>query len=157
MSSTLEIRQARVDEAPLLTELTVRSKCYWGYDASFLADARKELEFLPNKFEPDFHVYVLQECGQIMGFCSLIPRNHEAIELHDLFIEPEHIGKGYGKLLWEYSVKLARELGFARLFLTADPNAEPFYERQGAVRISENESPVRSGRKLPVMEYLLAS
>jgi len=56
-----------------LTELTIRSKAYWGYDDSFLADARPELEFQLSKFLPDFHVYVLETGGELLGFCSLIP------------------------------------------------------------------------------------
>jgi len=90
-----------------------------------------------------------------LGYCSLISVDSDTVELHDLFIEPRHIGKGYGKELWDYAVNLTRTLGFRRLILTADPNAEPFYARQGAVRIGEKASPARSDRSLPVMEYIL--
>jgi hypothetical protein len=48
-------------------------------------------------------------------------------------------------------------LGFSRLVVTADPNAEPFYARQGGVRIGEKTSPVGSDRRLPVMEYILSA
>jgi GNAT superfamily N-acetyltransferase len=118
-----------------------------------MADARPELEFLPTRFLPDFHVYVLEEDGQIVGFCGLIPMDHETVELYDLFVEPSHIGKGYGKQLWDYAVGRARESGFRKLVLTADPNAESFYTRQGAVRTGEKPSAVRTDRMLPVMEY----
>jgi GNAT superfamily N-acetyltransferase len=141
----------------LLTELTLRSKAFWGYDDWFMESARQELEFQASKFLPDFHVYVLEEQGVPLGFCSLISIDSSAVELHDLFIEQLHIGKGYGKELWDYAVNLARGLGFSRLVLTADPNAEPFYVRQGAVRIAEKPSHVRSGRALPIMEYNLIS
>jgi hypothetical protein len=46
----------------------MRSKAHWQYDAAFLAAARQELEFLPGKSLPDFHVYVLEEAGKIVGF-----------------------------------------------------------------------------------------
>lgn len=156
MPARAQIRRARFDDAPRLTELTVRSKAYWRYDAAFLADARQELEFHPTKFLPDFHVYILEEDGQMVGFCSLIPLGPDTMELHDLFVEPSHIGKGYGKLLWGHAVNVARELGCRTLVLTADPNAEPFYVRQGAVRTGEKASPVRSERRLPVMEYRIS-
>ena len=141
----------------MLTELTLRSKASWGYDESFMESARQELEFQAGKFLPDFHVYILEAEGEPLGFCSLISVDKNTVELHDLFIEPRHIGKGYGKKLWDYAVNLARTLGFRRLILTADPNAEPFYARQGAVRIGEKRSPVHSDRSLPVMEYILIS
>jgi N-acetylglutamate synthase-like GNAT family acetyltransferase len=152
-----QIRRARPEEAAMLTELTVRSKAHWGYADSFMERARADLEFHANKFLPDFHVYILEAEGEPLGYCSLISIDSNTVELHDLFIEPRHIGKGYGKELWNYAVNLARTLGFSRLLLTADPNAEPFYARQGAVRIGEKPSPVDSDRKLPVMEYILTA
>ena len=154
---TTHIRRAHPEEGSLLTELTVRSKASWGYDDSFMESARPELEFQAGKFLPDFHVYILEAEGEPLGFCSLISVDSNTAELHDLFIEPRHIGKGHGKKLWDYAVNLARTLGFRRLILTADPNAEPFYARQGAVRIGEKRSPVHSDRSLPVMEYILIS
>jgi len=149
------IRRARPEEGDLLTDLTIRSKGYWGYEDSFLESAREELEFQAGKFLPDFHVYVPELDGELVGFCSLIALDGGAMELHHLFIEPRHIGKGHGKKLWDHAVQLARDLRFRRLILTADPNAEPFYASRGAVRIGEKVSPVASGRMLPVMEYVL--
>lgn len=154
MSEQVRIRRARVDEARLLTELTVRSKAYWGYEASFLASARNELEFQPSRFFPDFHVYILETDTETLGYCSLIPQKDGQIELHDLFIELRHIGKGYGKQLWDYAVNLGRELGFQALMLTADPHAAPFYERQGAIRTGEKTSS-NPERQLPTMAYRL--
>jgi len=66
-------------------------------------------------------VYLL-ESDEGLGFCDLIPMDEQHIELHDLFIEPKHSRKGYGKQLWDYAVNLARQLGFRELVLTADPN-----------------------------------
>lgn len=149
------VRRAKPEESDLLTGIAFRSKAYWGHDASFLESARPELEFQPDKFLPHFHVYVLELEGEPVGFCSLIPVDEHAVELHDLFIEPSHIGKGYGRELWAYAVNLARNLGFKRLVLTADPNAELFYARLGAILVGEKASPVRLDRRLPVMEYAL--
>jgi GNAT superfamily N-acetyltransferase len=153
MSRRWQIRRARPEEAPLLTELVMHSKAYWQYDPMFLAEARRILEFKPEKFLPDFHVYVLDVEGELAGFCSLIPLGDNKIELYDLFVEPSHIGQGYGRELWDYAVNLARKLGFQTLILTVDPNAEPFYVRQGAIRIGEKPSPIRPDYRLPVMEY----
>ena len=149
------VRRARPDESRLLTELTARSKAFWGYDDSFLEGARQELEFTASKFLPDFHVYIIEAEGQPLWFCSLISVDGSTVELHDLFVEPLYIGKGYGKELWDYAVKLARSLGFKRIVLAADPNAESFYAHQGAVHIGVKASLVCSDRVLPVMEYIL--
>lgn len=149
-----KIRQARVEECGVLTEVAMRSKAHWGYDAKFMANVRADLEVIPEKFMPGFHVYVLENDDGVVGFYSLRPADAEAIILEDLFIEPKHIGFGYGKLLWEHSLSVAQALGCHRLTLISDPYAEPFYARLGAVRIGETESNALAGRMLPVLEYV---
>ena len=152
---TVGIRRARPEEGGFLTELTVRSKAHWGYDDAFMEAVRHELEFHAIKFQPDFYVYILEENAERLGFCSLIPLDRETVELHDLFLDPGCMGKGYGKQLWIYAVDPARDLGYRKLILTADPHSEPFYTRCGAVPIGERTSTTFPGRKLPVMEYSL--
>jgi GNAT superfamily N-acetyltransferase len=116
---TAIIRRTRSEESGYLTGLTIRSKAHWGYEAALMEALRDELEFQPSKFQPDSHVYILEENGERLGFCSLIPIDPETIELHDLFLDPGHIGKGYGRQLWSYAVNLARDLGYFKLILTA--------------------------------------
>jgi GNAT superfamily N-acetyltransferase len=155
VSENLRIRRARIEDAPGLTALTMRSKAYWGYDERFMAAATADLTFKPAMYLPDFHVYILENNTEWVGFCGLIPENDERVELYDLFVEPKYIGKGYGKQLWDHAVRVAAGLGFRALVLTADPNARPFYERQGAVFIRERPSPVPGDRTNPLMEYRL--
>ena len=47
------IRLARIDEAPGLSELCVRSKASWGYDEAFMALARVALQVNPEQIERD--------------------------------------------------------------------------------------------------------
>jgi N-acetylglutamate synthase-like GNAT family acetyltransferase len=149
-----KIRQARLDECPALTELAMRSKAHWGYDATFMANVRADLEVIAGKFMPGFHVYILETENEVIGFCSLRPEDAETVALEDLFIEPKHIGHGFGKQLWDHSLRVAQSLGFQRVTLISDPYAEPFYARQGAVRFGEIESNALAGRMLPLMEYV---
>jgi hypothetical protein len=76
-TENLQIRRARPGEAAVLTELTIRSKSRWNYDAGFLASVRHELKFHPEKVLPEFHVYVLEQNETILGFCGLIPLTEE--------------------------------------------------------------------------------
>jgi N-acetylglutamate synthase-like GNAT family acetyltransferase len=149
------IRQARMDECPALTELAMRSKAYWGYDGTFMANVRADLEVIPEKFLPGFHVYILETENEMIGFYSLLPEDAETVVLEDLFIEPKHIGRGYGKQLWEHSLRVAQSVGYSKMTLISDPYAESFYARQGAVRTGEIESNALAGRMLPLMEYEL--
>lgn len=151
----MRIRQARPEEADMLTELAIRSKAHWGYDSEFLAAVRDQLTFRPERFAPDFHVYVLESDGKPLGFCSLIPIDSKTVELEDLFIEPDCIGRGYGKQLWDFAIEVARRAGFTRLTLVSDPYAEPFYASQGATRTGEKSSSAQPGRKLPIMQIRL--
>lgn len=152
----MQIRRATPEESGMLTELAMRSKSSLGNHAAFLSAVRDQLIFRPSRFLPDFHVYVLESSGKPMGFASLIPIDAGTIELEDLFIEPQFIGRGYGKQLWDFAIDVAKHRGFRRLTLVSDPYAEPFYVRQGAVRTDEKSSPAQPGRKLPVMEYQLS-
>ena len=43
MTANLTIRAARVGEAGFLSELALRSKAHWGYDAAFIEACRDEL------------------------------------------------------------------------------------------------------------------
>jgi GNAT superfamily N-acetyltransferase len=151
------IRRARLGEGPELTELALRSKAHWGYDAAFMADVREELTFREEKFLPDFHVYVLEEAGRRLGFCSLRPIDTRTVELDDLFVEPKDIGRGHGRLLFEHAARVASGLGYETLRIVSEPFAEPFYRKRGARVVSEKESTIRPGRTLPVMEYPLRS
>lgn len=156
MDEILQIRRAHPEESGFLTDLAMRSKAHWPYDRAFLEDVRPDLTLRPEKFMPDFHVYILEAAGKPVGFCSLVPIDPGTVELDDLFIEPDDIGKGYGQRLWDYAVSVARDLGFQRIVLVSDPYAEAFYARQGAVCIGEKTSAIREGRVLPVMEYQLS-
>jgi GNAT superfamily N-acetyltransferase len=131
----------------------MRSKAHWGYDAQFLADAREDLAIRPERFLPEFHVYILEVDGFLAGFCSLARVDEHKIEMDGLFIDPERIGKGLGTLLWKYAVSVASKAGCSEMVLTADPYAEAFYLRMGAFRTGEKESPIRPGRKLPLMKF----
>ncbi|NIQ29145.1 MAG: GNAT family N-acetyltransferase, partial [Acidobacteria bacterium] len=53
------------------------------------------------------------------------------------------------------AVNRARSLGYERLLVQSDPNAEGFYLRLGAERIGEVPSRVQPGRLLPLLLFPL--
>jgi GNAT superfamily N-acetyltransferase len=149
------IRQAIPNEAELLTELAVRSKGHWGYDAEFLRDCRVDLSLAPETIA-SCPVFVLEERRSVVGFYSLSGEGAE-VELMHLFVEPEVIGRGFGKLLFNHAVETARRLKFKLLVIGSDPFAVEFYEAMGAYRVGQVASPVRPGRMLPLLHYPLLS
>ena len=147
------IRHARPEEAATLSDLALRSKAHWGYDAAFLEACREDLTITADDIA-HAPVFVLEEDGRVIGFYALRWAGDEAL-LTDLFVDPEHIGRGHGHRLWEHAVKIARRSGFATLTLHSDPYAEGFYRAMGAVRVGVVPSTVFPERLLPLMRFSL--
>jgi N-acetylglutamate synthase-like GNAT family acetyltransferase len=148
------IRSAAAAEAPTLTALAFRSKAYWGYDATFMEACREDLTTSADDILAGL-VYVIEEAGRIVGFYKLRLHAAEEAELIDLFVEPDAIGRGYGKRLWQHAVGTARQLGVRRITFQSEPHAEGFYQAMGAERIGVSESTVFPGRMLPLMRFIV--
>ncbi|WP_084316750.1 GNAT family N-acetyltransferase [Actinospica robiniae] len=153
------IRPARPDEAVGISTLAQRSKAHWGYDDEFLSAFRSELTLRPDQLAPkraQVAVAEPDEAGaqRLLGFATL-EGEAPAGELGMLFVEPEVIGQGVGKALFQHISTLAGQLGFHRLTIAADPFAEPFYLAQGAVRIGAVPSGSIPGRSLPLLAYAI--
>lgn len=70
-----------------------------------------------------------------------------------MYIHPDYKGKGYGKILWEYVIEKANELGLKNFTIDSDPNAKGYYLKMGAQLIGETPSTVFKGRLLPLLKY----
>jgi ribosomal protein S18 acetylase RimI-like enzyme len=68
--------------------------------------------------------------GRIVGFHSLLVTNGIA-ELEDLFVDPDHMGRGVGRALTDDAAAQARERGFHALEVDANPHAKEFYAKAG--------------------------
>jgi len=65
--------------------------------------------------------------------------------------------RGIGKALFEHATAEARKLGFDSIKIEADPNAEGFYKRMGAIGVGASVSNVEGEtRTLPLLEFRLA-
>jgi GNAT superfamily N-acetyltransferase len=152
-STRFHVRRAEPGEAGRLTELALRSKAHWGYDAEFLEEARADLTVTPESLGAQT-VFVAEDGEAVVGFYRLCGEGDE-VELDLLFVEPRVIGKGCGRRLWRHAVETARGRGHRRLIVASDPFAEPFYRAMGAAHFGVRESPVRAGRMLPLLAYEL--
>ncbi len=156
MPLSTNIRRALFDEAALISELALRSKAHWGYDSQFIEDCRSELTLTPASVA-DGLVYVAEHDGRVVGFYSLFRLSLTDVELSHLFVEPDFIGRGCGRLLWQHAVECAARLGCARLTIESDPSAEPFYLKVGARRAGEKASTLRPGRRLSLLSYSITT
>jgi GNAT superfamily N-acetyltransferase len=148
---SLRMRPAGGKDAPLLTALALRSKAHWGYTDEFITACREELTYTKEQLEAP------QVFGQIclshelpIAFYVLEQTSADIAELDALFIEPEYIGKGIGRMLIEHAKEQAGRLGVVKIVIQGDPNAEPFYIAIGALPCGTRESGSISGRQLPL-------
>jgi ribosomal protein S18 acetylase RimI-like enzyme len=150
------IRDARPDEASALEALQRRSSDVW-------EEYRAQLAANPDAIEPphqaiaDGRVRVAVDAsGRRLGFSVVLPVRDGRCELDDLFVEPDSMQLGVGRLLVDDVATRAAASGASYVDVIANPNALGFYERLGfeitgqastrfgsAPRMSLELSPVR--------------
>src|SRR5438552_12151075 len=94
------IRAAQLQEAPELSELCVRSKAVWGYDETFMAWVRAALEVKPEHIDAGDIWVATAADRSIAGIVALGPSDQpHTLDLHKLFVAPQRIGSGIGRML----------------------------------------------------------
>jgi len=149
----MRLRRARAEDVVNLTALALRSKAHWGYSDAFMAACHAELAVCEEDLAR--RRYVVVEDAGVRGFYGLDPVDGSAAELDSLFVEPDSIGRGYGRALMQDALQAARAAGARRLIIQADPNAVEFYRAAGAVVVGERASASIPGRTLPLLEIEL--
>lgn len=142
----IQIRRAAPDEAAVLTEIAHAAKRHWGYPENWIQHWQTDLTITP-EFIRDNEMYVALKGEEIVGCCAL-SFNQSAPELEHMWIRPEHMGAGIGRALFTHMKERATKLKLPALELSADPNAEGFYERMGARRIGEVRSEIEGQPRL---------
>ena len=144
---TTIVREGRPEEAGALAALAVRSKGHWRYPAAFLDRFARTHGLTPEVVAAN-DVRVLERDGGLRGFSTVLHRGPVAV-LDDLWLDPDEIGRGSGRLLFEDAAARARAAGARALEWEAEPGAVGFYERMGGVTTGWATSSL--GRSLPSM------
>jgi ribosomal protein S18 acetylase RimI-like enzyme len=125
------IRAARPDEASALEALQRRSSDVW-------EEYRAQLAANPDAIEPPHRAIAdgrarvaVDAFGRRLGFSVVLPISGGRCELDDLFVEPDSMGLGVGRLLVDDVVTRAAAAGASHVEVIANPNAVGFYERLG--------------------------
>ncbi|MEM7597486.1 MAG: GNAT family N-acetyltransferase [Pseudomonadota bacterium] len=154
MNRSFTLRPAREEELSALSALCLRSKAHWGYDEAFMAACVPVLT-LGHDDLADGLLIVAEAGGPPAGIAQLAGPPGE-MEIDRLFVDPPYIGTGLGRVLFEWCVATALARGESRLEIEADPDAAPFYEKMGAVKIGETPSGAIPGRMLPLLELRIS-
>ncbi len=148
---TLTITKAIPVDTDAMTRLIIASKRSWDYPNEWLALWMDELTITPAKLdERDF--YLGKDGDELVFVYSLSQLDAERYELEDCWVAPEHIGHGYGRILFDDLKKRLGNLGCTRLKIVSDPNAAGFYRKMGAVKIGEEPTKI-TGRVFSVFEF----
>lgn len=146
-----QIRRVVPEEAGILTQIALAAKAHWGYPQRWLEIWTPQLTFDSEYFEENESWAAVIE-NEPVAFYTVQEKDGTAW-LENLWVLPEHIGKGIGKQLFLDAISRARERGYKTLRLEADPNAVSFYEKMGMKKIGERTSEVDGQtRNLPIME-----
>jgi GNAT superfamily N-acetyltransferase len=70
--------------------------------------------------------------GAVVGFAAWVP-TPGAVELEDLFVDPDQMQRGVGRALVLDVVAIASSQGANRVEVTANPDARVFYAKVGFV------------------------
>jgi ribosomal protein S18 acetylase RimI-like enzyme len=149
----MKIKKASINDNEILTEITKKSKAYWGYSEEQLLKWSNNLTISREYIESN-SVFTLVINDKIVGYYSYIIKEEKNVILDNLFILPENIGKGFGKYLMTDFLNRMKNENFEKITLDAEPNAENFYLKIGFKKIGEFETSIKN-RFMPIMEMCL--
>lgn len=136
------------------SDLCVRAKSHWGYDPAFISLCVPALTVTSDDLATSEVVGAFRD-EQLVGVAQLVSRDREAV-LDKLFVEPQFIGTGIGRALFEWAVQRSTEWGATKITIESDPFAVPAYKAFGCTQVGLTSSSP-TGRELPIMEYLLGT
>ncbi|WP_298859589.1 GNAT family N-acetyltransferase [uncultured Gimesia sp.] len=147
------IRRAMPQDSTAISSLGIRSKAVWNYSPQMMATFRKELTLSSEEILNRI-VYVSTIDDKIIGYYSLREIDSEAIELEHLFVDPDHLKRGYGSRLFQHAIEVVTSSGFTRLIIQSDPHAAGFYEKLGVPLLKTIPSSI-PGRSIPYYEMII--
>jgi len=150
----ISIRLVSPSEADELTQIALSAKRHWGYPEHWIELWKPQLTFDAEYFELN-ESWAAEVDGRPVTFYTLLDKEGVAW-LENLWVLPEYMGMGIGRSLFHHSLELARQRGFKRFQLEADPNAAGFYEKMGLHKFAERKYEIDDQpRVLPLMEMNL--
>lgn len=151
----LKLRVPDVNELHALSLLCLRSKAYWGYDEDFMEACREVLTITSEDLNRD-QVWIAEGADGVIGVLQ-VQACAKVTVLDKLFVDPNYMGLGAGRFLFEKAKAIARGYEPTIMTIDADPGAESFYTKMGAVTVDRVPSTVIEGRMLPFMHYDLST
>lgn len=148
----VQIIRAKPSEAATLSAIAWAAKAFWGYPSHWMEHWREQLTIRPD-FIAENETFAAIISRQSVAFHALV-ETANAFRLEHLWVLPNWIGQGIGRALFRHAAERAAARGALNLTIEADPKAEPFYRRMGAVRSGVIETQIDGRRRdLPVLTF----
>src|SRR3989475_2149254 len=142
--SNFEIRPARVEDVPIILKL-IRDLATYERAPKEVTTTEEQLVDVLFGEKPVAEVLLAFERKSPVGFAVFFHNfstwlGRPGLYLEDLFVKPQHRGKGYGRALLIHLAKIARERGCGRMewaVLDWNEPAIKFYRQLGAKPMDE--------------------
>jgi ribosomal protein S18 acetylase RimI-like enzyme len=150
----MKIQRATPKDAKVITDITIAAKRHWNYPESWIQMWLPALT-ISAEYISENEVWTALGQNGPAAYYSL-QQNGDGWWLDNLWVLPEFAGQGIGRQLFQHALERSRERGATALKIEADPNAQGFYEKMGALKVGEHHGEIDGQvRRLPVMEINL--
>lgn len=95
-----------------------------------------------------YKILLLEREGVLAGVLAM-----QGNEIAKLFVDPEHVGTGIGRILFEMAVRFSARSGHDDVIVGSTPHGAPFYETMGMMeveRLTATEGPL-PGREIVIL------
>ena len=150
------VRQAKPEEQRELTRLCVRATMHAGHDEAFIDRTMPALTITVPLIAANCVQVAEDGAGKVVGAVLVTPSAIQGIALlYGLFVDPAHWKRGIGRVLFGAAVVRAKEIKAGAITISAEPSAEGFYKRMGAIRIGEVPFYFSPETILPQLLYII--
>ncbi|MFA6262259.1 MAG: GNAT family N-acetyltransferase [Bacteroidia bacterium] len=139
----MTIKRAISSDHLILTDITKKAKAYWGYSDEQMEKWSDILTITSDYIEKN-SVYKLCIDTATIGYYSFFEPDEGTVELDNLFLFPDYIGSGLGRLLIVDFIERMKAANIKYIVLEAEPKAEGFYEKFGFVKVGQVESSIEN-------------
>lgn len=150
----MKIVKSNIDDHIELTELTKKSKAFWGYSAEQIEIWGAELT-ISEEYIIENDVYQIVVDDQIIGYYAYLIIDENKAKLDNIFILPEFIGRKFGTYLMNDFFSRLRESEIDTITLDSEPNSENFYKKLGFRVVGKMETSIKN-RFMSIMEMELS-
>lgn len=154
------ISKAQSSDYLTLTEISFASKRYWKYPDHFYEIWEKELT-ITNDYIDQNIVYKAVYQNSILGFYSIIENKSDFYSgdvfvnkgywLEHLFIRPDFLKQGIGRIIIDHAKALCISMRIDSLMIFVDPFASGFYDKVGVEYLYNSKSSIPD-RMIPVCQ-----